>query len=625
MPARRLAAVALVLAAAAAVRGETIAIDATADQHPISPLVYGVAFASQAALSDLNCPLNRHGGNGTSRYNWQVNASNHANDWYYESIDDGSATAGASIDSFISGSRAGGAQPLVTIPMLDWVARLGPSRSKLCSFSQAKYGAQSGNDSQWFPDAGNGVKSGGGFVTGNDPTDANVAADATFEKGLVQHLVAKWGAAAAGGQKWYILDNEHSIWHSTHRDVHPTGATMEEVRDKMVGYATMIKGVDADALVVGPEEWGWSGYLYSGYDQQYGGLHGWSTLPDRDGHGGADYLPWLLQQLKSASDSAGKRLLDVFSVHWYPQGGEYGDDTSSATQLRRNRSTRSLWDPNYTDETWVNAKVQLIPRLKQWVAAYYPGTRVALTEYNWGAEGHISGATAQADVFGILGREGCDLATRWTTPDASTPTYLAMKLWRNYDGAKSTFGDQNARATAANPDNLSAFAAKRSSDGALTVMLVHKELSGTVTPTLSLSHFSAASAAHVWQLTSSNAIVHLPDVAVAGGQLTVSLPAQSVTLVVVPPATGGTTTSGTTTSGTTTSGTTTSGTGASGTTTGSGTTGSTSGPGGSGGGTTTGSSAPVRGGGSHSGCGLGGWFGGSAGLALLSLRRARRR
>ena len=80
-------------------------------------------------------------------------------------------------------------------------------------------------------------------------------------------------------------------------------------------------------------------------------------------------------------------------------------------QLRRNRSTRSLWDPAYTDETWINDKVQLIPRLRNWVNTYYyAGTPIGITEYNWGAENHINGATTQADIYGIFGREGLDLA-----------------------------------------------------------------------------------------------------------------------------------------------------------------------------------------------------------------------
>src|SRR5256885_14148051 len=132
-------------------------------------------------------------------------------------------------------------------------------------------------------------------------------------------------------------------------------------------------------------------------------------------------------------------------------------------QLRRNRSTRSLWDPNYVDESWINDKVQLIPRLRNWANTYYfANTPIAITEYNWGAESHINGATAQADILGIFGREGLDLAARWTTPDPSTPTYKAIKIYRNYDGAKSTFGETSVLTTVANPDNLSAFSAIRS-------------------------------------------------------------------------------------------------------------------------------------------------------------------
>lgn len=87
-----------------------------------------------------------------------------------------------------------------------------------------------------------------------------------------------FGSSANGGLKYYLLDNEPSLWHSTHRDVRPTDATMEPVRDAMIAFADAVKSVDPGALTVGPEEWGWSGYLFSGYDQQYGSQHGWSYL-----------------------------------------------------------------------------------------------------------------------------------------------------------------------------------------------------------------------------------------------------------------------------------------------------------------------------------------------------------
>jgi hypothetical protein len=296
----------------------TITVNAGAGRRAIDPNVYGVAHATTAQLADLNVTLNRNGGNNTTRYNWQLNADNRGNDWYYESIADGSATSGERGDTFIANARAAGAAAMLTIPTIEWVAKVAANRNKLASFSIAKYGAQTGSDWQWFPDAGNGVRTNGQFVIGNDPNDANVPSSAAFQQAWVQHLAGRWGTNAAGGLRYYILDNEPSIWHSTHRDVRPTGATMDEIRDKTIDFATRIKAVDPTALVVGPEEWGWSGYFYSGFDQQYGATHGWGTLPDRNNHGGADYLPWYLDQLRQRSATLGRRLLDVFTVHYYP-------------------------------------------------------------------------------------------------------------------------------------------------------------------------------------------------------------------------------------------------------------------------------------------------------------------
>lgn len=510
-----------------------INVNAAANRHPINANIYGVSDASPVALQDLNAPLNRNGGNNASRYNWLQNADNRGHDGYFESIGDTSAVAGERGDTFIANSKTANAQAMLTIPMLDWVAKLGANRSPLASFSIAKYGAQTGRDSQWFSDAGNGVLTSGQNVTGNDPNDANVPSSWAFQQSWVQHLVTTWGANAYGGLRYYVLDNEPSLWDATQRDVHPTGATLDEMRNRIVDFASMIKTNDASALVVGPEEWGWNGYFYSGYDQQYGASHGWGYLPDRATHGGAAYLPWLLDQLRQKSQSTGRRLLDVFTVHYYPQGGEFSNNTSATMQLRRNRSTRSLWDPNYVDETWINNRVQLIPRLRSWVTTYYPGTAIGITEYNWGAESHINGATAQADIYGIFGRENVDLATRWTTPDPSTPTYKAMKLYRNYDDNKSTFGDTSVRTTVPDPDTLSAFSAVRSSDGALTVMVIAKHLSGSTPVTINVANYAHANTAQTWQLTSANAITRLSDVNFAGNALTATVPPQSITLFVV--------------------------------------------------------------------------------------------
>lgn len=522
---------------AAACGVETIAIDGALDRHPIDPLIYGVAWASADELAALNATSNRWGGNTASRYNWKQNADNKGADWYYESVSRAGAEPSGEADAFVQTTNRSGAQALMTVPILGWVAKLGPGRSKLASYSVLKYGAQDGRDAQWMPDAGNGRRA-GARIADNDPNDANMAVDAGFQREWVAHLVARFGKAGAGGVPFYLLDNEATIWHATHADVHPAGAGMDELWSAMSAHAQAIKAVDPGAQVLGPEEWGIAGLLLSGKDQA--GPR-WLGEPgsDKAEHGGQDYAAWLLERFRAHDAQHGQRLLDVFTVHCYPNGKEYSNDTSEAVQQLRNRSTRCLWDPEYVDENWLGKKtwpglrIQMIPRLKRWVAECYPGTRIGITEYNWGAEGHINGATALADVWGIFGREGLDLASYWTKPKTGSPAFKAMQMYRNYDGAKSAFGDTSVRAAVVDPDRLAAFAALRSGDGALTVMLINK-VPVAQDCALTLARVEHGGAAQVWQLTAANAIARVADAAVVEGRIPITVPGQSITLLVIP-------------------------------------------------------------------------------------------
>jgi hypothetical protein len=507
--------------AATCLNAATVAVDVARDRHRIKPEIYGVAFATASQLREMNIPLNRWGGNATTRYNWQIKATNHASDYFFESI-----ASDDDPDLFIGDARISHADVMITIPMIGWVANLGPNRSKLASFSVKKYGPQQETD-PFMPDAGNGVSSGtGGFITNNDPNDANVGVDSNFQQQWVEHIVQQWG-----GVRYYILDNEPSLWHETHRDVFPIGASMDEVADRMIDYASHIKAADPNGLITGQEEWGWLGYFYSGLDQQKAAINNFTSFPDKAAHGGADYLPYLLGRIRSAEQAQGRRLLDALSVHYYPQSGEAGDSVAGSVQLLRNRSTRSLWDPNYVDESWINDKVMLIPRLRAWAEAFRPGTPIGITEYSWGVDNDANGATAQADVLGIFGRENLDFAARWQAPARGSLVSKAFQMYRNYDGAGKTFGDTSVRTSVENPDALSAFGAIRASDQALTLIIVNKDLSQPTSVDLQVANFHAAGAAQRWQLTSGNGIERVDDVSVPG---TIQVPAQSVTLLVVP-------------------------------------------------------------------------------------------
>lgn len=535
----QLVGVALLLSAAACTKatpGElgpvAITVDAAANRHAINPYIYGINFGTTAMLQDLRVPLNRSGGNSASAYNWRLDARNAGRDWYYESLPVNPADINDQFgDRFVALTQAAGATPIITISMLGRVATLSRARERLASFSIAKYGLQQNYDVDGLADAGNGILRDGTQVV-NDPNDATVPDDPASQQARVAALVQQFGPARSGGVRYYAMDNEPSLWQLIHNDVHPTGPHASEIAAKVIAYSRAVKAADPGAQVLAPEEWGWNGYQYSGFDQQHSIKHGYAQAPDRAREtGGMAYVPWLLTQWKKAG-----RPVDIFSLHFYPQSGEYEEAANGNSQkiaLMRNRSTRNLWDTNYKDPTWINSVVALIPMMRQWVDTYYyPGTPIAITEYNWGADTRMNGATAQADVLGIFGREKLDMATRWGTLDPAMPVYKAIKLYRNYDGHGGAFGSTSVAATVPDPDTVSAFAALRDTDGAMTVVVINKQLDSAAKANVSLANFTGAGSGEVWQLV-NNELTRGPDVTYTGNSLQVELPPQSIKLLVL--------------------------------------------------------------------------------------------
>jgi hypothetical protein len=524
----------------------TVNVDTEANRHPINPNIYGINWG-EAPDAALNVKVSRHGGNANSRYNWQLDAHSAGGDWYFETYSDGNTTPGASVDASIRSSRSvlPTAELMITIPMLDYLANLGPGRSTLPGFPVKKYGAQQKVD-PYNSDAGNGVSLATGKNIINDPLDNGVPNSPAIQKAWVQHLVDTFGpATAATGIKYYVLDNEPSIWNFTHRDVHPSPLTYQEMYDKVVAYATAIRSVDPTAKIIFGEEWSWSPMFISGFDQAHGVNDPGS---DYNTHNKTYYYTWMLQQLYAYKQKTGVQLIDMLTVHMYPGIGTTND---AAEQLLRNRETRVLWDMTYNDPSWfgdmnINGRlIGWIPTMKSIVEKNFPGLQIGCTEYTWGNEDQLNGATTLADVLGIYGREGLDLATSWGNGrswGADNPTYYvayyARQIYRNYDGAKSTFGETSVATTVANPDNLSAFAATRSSDGALTVMVINKQ-QGSTPVTVNLANFTTDTKAQAWQINSASqtAIARLTDVTVANKALSTTVPSQSITLFVLSPVT----------------------------------------------------------------------------------------
>jgi hypothetical protein len=524
----------------------TLHVDTTAARKPISPYIYGMNEYSMSGdvvtlMQELGLPVRRWGGNITTRYNWQTDVANHGSDWFFGNVKESNATGlpdDSAVNRFINQNRQTAVESLIVLPMSGYVSN---SNGLACGFSVQKYGPQQATaaaDNR--PDCGNGRKPDGSLIIGNDPLDTSVAIDPNFVADWVTYLVGRYGRADAGGIRFYNFDNEPDLWFETHRDSWPTGYTYDQIRDLTYQYGAAVKAVDPTAALLGPVAHGWTYYWHSPYDGQ---RNDWATPDDRNAHGGVPFVAWYLQQMRAYEEQHDVRILDYLDLHYYPQAPNValGDAGSASTQALRLRSTRSLWDPTYVDESWIpdagpdEGRVQLIPRMRAWVEQNYPGTKLAIGEYNWGGMEHINGALAQADVLGIFGREGVDLATLWAPPQFNEPGAFAFRIYRNYDHAGSQFGGTSVLATSNDQERLSIYAAQRANDNALTLIIINKNDS-QLDAQLTLANFASNSAAQVYRYSDADlsAIVHAPDLAITSDQITTSYPANSITLLVIP-------------------------------------------------------------------------------------------
>jgi uncharacterized protein (TIGR03437 family) len=547
---------------ASAQSAPALAVDNASNRNPINPDIYGIDDYADTGLADiLPVGARRWGGDATSRYSWKLDTFNSGNDYYFENQPSAPSPAGSTFNTFVEKGLTTGTLRLGTIPVMGWMPN---GSNELCSFSIAKYGAQQSFD-QYRTDCGNGVLTNGNDVK-NDPTDANAPSTQAFQQQWIQSVMAKYGSAQRGGVQVWSLDNEPEWWYAVHRDIHPATSTYDEMLADHQAYAAMIKQTDPTALVTGPVAAGWSGYFYSATDF----VNGWSTPPyrfydnpiDRNAHGGTAWMDYYLQNMAAYEQQNGVRILDYLDLHAYlaPSNISFEDNAGQQITLTnpanepipgtfdadtlRLTSTRVFWDPAYVSPdmgTWdaccpTGEPPYIVPRMLQWVAADYPGTKTAITEYNWGATNDITGAIAQADILGIFGREGLDLGAMWAPPttNPNQPAVYAFAMYLNYDGLGSRFGETSVSATTENPDTISIFAAQRD-DNALTIMVLNKSTADLSAP-IPVANFQAAGNAQVFQYSAANlnAIQQLSDLQLSSGVVNATFPARSITLLVLP-------------------------------------------------------------------------------------------
>ena len=495
-----------------------VTVNVLADRHYISPFVYGVNFPNNPTyIQDSGATLVRWGGNAATPYNWKNFDTNASNDWYFQNRPwDSSTNPPWPVDSvqYITAVKNAGGSPIMTVGMLPWVAKDGLFNS--ISFSILKYGYSACKVNPYYSDDGDGTKapcsgSTTNYVTGNDPNDAYVPlldgppqpgdpAGSVYRNQWVTSLAAAFGNSATcpvpyfsnGSCHFYNMDNEIDIWSGTHRDVHPAGSGYNELSNTFVSESRAVKTWDPLAVRFGPVSCCW--YFYWNLP---------STTDNKASHANMDFLPWWLNDVYWQDQIAGSRSLDVFDAHAYTDA----DPSQLTTANQRTLAlsiTQDWWNPTFTTPAWfgtnsvtssqaLDSKPFRIPRMRAILNANYPGTPLALTEWNFAMAGEsdFSTALADADAWGILGRERVTYSTRWTAADPASAAYNALKLYQNYDGANHKFNSISVSAMhSADPALFSVYASTNPAGDRLTLVVVNKDPNNAARTTFNLNGFS---------------------------------------------------------------------------------------------------------------------------------------
>lgn len=477
--------------------------------HAISPYIYGTNLHAVDVWEGTarNLTFGRMGGDRYTAYNWENNASNAGiYDWGYDwegqndSYLGGGDTPGNAVGQRISVLHNAGAAALVTVPIEGYVA------------ADKNGGGDVINTPDYLTTRFRQciAKKGSAFSLTPNTTDAYSYQDEFVNWIVTNHA---WNGSVLSQKIFFGLDNEPDLWYATHRRIHPDPAhptqglkaTFAEVINKNIEFAGAIKDVIPAATVFGG--------VLSGY-------YGYVALSDPSDRAGRHFADTWLDALAAAHASQGRRLVDVFDLHWYPEvrNGDIhngprvtNEDTDTAMAALRVQAPRSLWDLAYVENSWIavdylgNQAIALIPDLKARIAAHYPGTKLAFTEYYYGGGEHISGAVAQADVLGIFGREDVFAATLWRTGEnAGSFTYGGFAMFRNYDGLYGTFGDTSIQASTGNIADTSVYASLQGGNPARMMIVGINKATSARTADVQVTGPVPYARGRVWQLTSAS-------------------------------------------------------------------------------------------------------------------------
>ena len=350
--------------------------------------------------------VRRLGGNMMTSYNWVNNAVNSGLDWKHESsfvladflgIPETERSRPAAVIEYMHrNSLRIGAKSIVALPLAGYVAADGDGPVAP---------ADTAPSARFVPVSWDSA------AKATDPVDASQADIPQ----LLRKLVSTYGGAGSEqGIYGYILDNEPGLWSETHPRIVPEPITIAALIERSIHAAKVIKSIDPNAKIFGPANWGVTGYQTLQFAPD------WSDYSQF-----GSFIAAYLAAFRKASESAGIRLLDVLDVHWYPQGGP--DSLIDAEDERLAEillaAPRSLTEKGYRENSWITdalpvsdepeLALPILPSLSRLIDRWYPGTDLAVMEYNFGGPNALFAGLATVDALGRMATAGVRYSGYW--------------------------------------------------------------------------------------------------------------------------------------------------------------------------------------------------------------------
>lgn len=412
----------------------------------ISPMIYGTNAYMATDPNPNFSRQRRGGGNLWSTYNWENNAANSGKDWSdfnTNFLGGGDVPAGAAIERIEKIAPRDHPTYLATVPILNHVAA-----------------DKDGNDVTKTPDyintrfKKNVINKSGG----RDDTP-NTFDDSVYQDEFVRYLTIRYGQ----GRVAYCIDNEPDIWTETHRAIVKQKPSYDDYLSRCMEAARMVKQIAGkNAMVLAPGT------------ATYYGMQTLGGAPDAQAKG--FFIDYFLKYAAATEKQYLQRMIDSLDFHWYcehrTQSGlpVLSEDYTPDVCRARLDGPRSLWDETFKENSWiandvVRGPIKLLPMLYDKIAKNYPGTRLSISEYNFGGEGHISGGLAQCQALGIFGQYGVYTANFWPMGRTS-PIYInsAFHLFRDFIG--------KSMLVTSNVPNVDFFASEH--EGIYRLMIVNK-------------------------------------------------------------------------------------------------------------------------------------------------------